>query len=68
MTKTKASALKLGDSFTLNSRKNAKVYTINTREGCCELLTGEHYAGYLLIVMDDCRQMTIHPETKVWML
>ncbi len=60
--------LKAGHVFSLNSRKNAKRLIVSiTADQPLWIITKQHpNAGKLLIILDNCQQLTIEPEQKVY--
>lgn len=72
MIKITAKRLKPGDAFALSTRKNAKVYTIGSNDQCVHTFSEKdtvpkQFMGMLLLVFNNCRQMTINPSTEVYL-
>lgn len=71
MIKISAQRLKPGDVFSLSMRKNAKMYTIGSNDQCVytfsekDTVPKQHH-GMMLLVFNNCKQMTINPSTEVY--
>jgi hypothetical protein len=73
-----AQELKPGETFTLTTRKNAHQFTISAQHDAVEIIGGPgakwnlsedcKVRGKLLIIMANCRQLTVEPDMPVYVL